>query len=158
FMQVNQDAQTFFCDRLKGMPYKTAAVAGGGSEDVAVHAARMHAHQHSFGSCHFSAHQRQVILGVEIAGVSDSAKLSVFGLHAAFGYAPHELLVLEAIADDLGHRDHFQAVADAEVLQLRDARHGAVVVHDFADHTGGGEAGHAGQVHRRLGLAGAHQH
>ena len=62
------------------------------------------------------------------------------------------------VADQFRHRDHLQAVAAAELLQLRDARHGPVLVHDLADHAGGVEAGQAGQVHAGFGLPGAHQH
>jgi hypothetical protein len=37
-------------------------------------------------------------------------------------------------------------------------RHGPVFLHDLADHAGRVEAGEAGDVHRRLGMAGADQH
>ena len=65
---------------------------------------------------------------------------------------------LHAVADEVGYRDHLQAVAGAEFAELRHPRHGAVVVHDLADDAGGGQAGETGEVHGRLRLAGAHQH
>jgi hypothetical protein len=43
-------------------------------------------------------------------------------------------------------------------LQVGQARHGAVVLHDLADHGGGAAAGHGGQVAAGLGVAGAHEH
>ena len=46
----------------------------------------------------------------------------------------------------------------AERLEVPDPGHGAVLVHHLADHPGGVEAGQPGQVHRRLGLAGALEH
>ena len=45
-----------------------------------------------------------------------------------------------------------------EFAQLRQPRHRAVVVHDFAQHADGPQAGELRQVHRRLGVAGALQH
>jgi hypothetical protein len=41
--------------------------------------------------------------------------------------------------------------------EVRHPRHGAVVVHDLADHARGVEAGEAGEVDRGLGMAGADQ-
>ena len=49
-------------------------------------------------------------------------------------------------------------MAGAEFAELRHPRHGAVVIHDLADDAGGGQAGETGEVHGRLGLAGAHQY
>ena len=46
----------------------------------------------------------------------------------------------------------------AEFGQLRDARHGSVVVHDFADHAALAQTGQPRQIHGRFGLPGAHQH
>jgi hypothetical protein len=51
-----------------------------------------------------------------------------------------------------------QAVLGADLQQVRNARHGAVVVHDLADHGGRGQAREGGEVDRRLGLAGALEH
>ena len=41
--------------------------------------------------------------------------------------------------------------------EFRQPRHGAVVVHDLADHRGGIQPGLAGDIDRCLGMAGAHQ-
>ena len=45
-----------------------------------------------------------------------------------------------------------------KIDQVGHAGHGAVFLHDLADHPGRVEAGDLGQVDRGLGLAGAHQH
>ena len=45
-----------------------------------------------------------------------------------------------------------------KLAELGHPGHGAVVVHDFADHAGGIEPGDARQVDRRLGLARPHEH
>ena len=77
----------------------------------------MHAHQDALLAGHVAADQRQVVLGVEVAGVGDGAELAELRLHAAFGHAPDELLVFHAVADELRHGDHLEAVAGAELLE-----------------------------------------
>ena len=60
--------------------------------------------------------------------------------------------------DQVGDGADLQAVLGGEQLQVGQARHGAVVLHDLADHGGGRSAGHRGQVAAGFGMAGAHQH
>src|ERR1035441_1283825 len=48
-------------------------------------------------------------------------------LDGAFRHSTDELLVLHAVADQVGHREHFQIVALRELHQLRNPRHGAIV-------------------------------
>ena len=45
-----------------------------------------------------------------------------------------------------------------EALEIRHARHRAVVVHDLADDARGREPGEAREIDRALGLPGAHEH
>ena len=59
------------------------------------------------------------------------------------------------MGDDVGHGDHLQIVLPAVADQIGNPGHGAVGVHDLADHTGGLKAGQARQVNGGLGLAGA---
>ena len=54
--------------------------------------------------------------------------------------------------------DHFEVVLQAEMYELRHARHTAIVVHDFADHSGWMQASQAGKINGRLRLASAFQH
>ena len=80
-------------------------------------------------------------------------------LRQRFGFARRdEALVSQAVADEVGDGDHPEAVVGAEVVELRDAGHGAVVVHDFADDAAGVEAGQAGEIDGGFGLAGADEH
>ena len=62
------------------------------------------------------------------------------------------------VFDQVGDGADFQAMFFGELQQLRQARHRAVVVHDFAEDADGPAAGERGQVHRRLGVAGALEH
>ena len=45
-----------------------------------------------------------------------------------------------------------------ELQQFRQARHRAVVIHNFREHAGGTQAGEPHEINRRLGVAGATQH
>ena len=75
-----------------------------------------------------------------------------------FGRPSHEGLLAHAIFDEIGNGNQPDVVFLAEFFQGGHAGHGAVIVHDFADHTGWPQAGQAGQVNRSLGLAGTHHH
>ena len=61
------------------------------------------------------------------------------------------------MGDQIGDRAELQVVALGERHQVGQARHGAVVVHDLADHRRRIQAGLAGDIDRRLGMAGADQ-
>jgi hypothetical protein len=52
-----------------------------------------------------------------------------------------------AIADECGYRQHLEIVGAAELDELRHARHGAVLIHDLADHTSGHQACQTRQIH-----------
>jgi hypothetical protein len=71
---------------------------------------------------------------------------------------PDQALVAHPVLDEVLDRDQLQRVLAAEGLQARSARHRSVFVHHLADHARRVEAGQAGQVHRGLGLARAHEH
>src|SRR5579883_542715 len=105
-----------------------------------------------------AAHQSQVVFRIQVARVGDRAELAEFRLDAALRGAADEPLVLHAVPDQLRDRNHLQSVALAELLELRNPRHGAVRVHDLADHAGRLEPGERGQIDGRLGLRGAHPH
>ena len=54
--------------------------------------------------------------------------------------------------------DNLQAKSLSHLLQLRHTGHGAVVVDDFNESAGRGQASQPCQVHRSLGVSGTHQH
>ena len=106
-----------------------------------------------------AAHQCDMALAsVHFALVGDHAELAVAGLDPGFAGAHDVALVAQAVANQLRHGEHLQAMLPAERDQVGDARHLAVVAHDLADDAGGIEPGEARQVDRCLRLAGAHQH
>ena len=63
-----------------------------------------------------------------------------------------------AVFDQIGNGANFQAMRGGKHLQIRQARHGAVVIHDLANHPRRRAASHRRQVAARFGMAGAHQH
>ena len=133
------------------------AVAFGGGENVAGEAVRMHAHQRRRAG-EISANQRDVLLAVHVGGIDDHAEIAVARGQSRLGHAADVALVPHAVANQFRDGQQLQSVRAAEFRELRHARHGAVVIHDFADHARGSESGDARQVHRRFGLPGAHQH
>ncbi len=74
------------------------------------------------------------------------------------GHPPHKGLALHAVFNERLDRHHLQLVHLGKLRQLRHARHGAVLVHDFADHAGGIQSGQPRQIDRTLRLPGAPQH
>jgi hypothetical protein len=62
------------------------------------------------------------------------------------------------VVDQVGNGADLQAMFGGKELQVGQARHGAVILHDLADHGAGGAARHGGQVAARFGVAGTNQH
>lgn len=62
-----------------------------------------------------------------------------------------------AVFDELLDGDQFEAESAAVLEQFGEAGHGAILVENFAEHAGGGQAGEDGEVDGRLGVAGALQ-
>ena len=60
--------------------------------------------------------------------------------------------------DQISDGANFEAVFSGKQQQVGQPGHGAVVVHDLADHGGGRAASHAGEVATGFGVTGAHQH
>ncbi|MCY1431774.1 hypothetical protein D9M71_477510 [compost metagenome] len=73
------------------------------------------------------------------------------------GNTLHGALVDHAVVDQVGDGADLQAVLGGEHFQFGAARHGAVVVHHFADHAAWLETGHARQVTGGFGVAGTRQ-
>jgi len=78
--------------------------------------------------------------------------------HPGFTGALHQPLAVHPVLDQVLDGDDLQAVFDGERLEIRHARHRAVLVHDLADHPGGDASGEPGEVDRPFRLARPHQH
>src|SRR6478609_8209788 len=81
-----------------------------------------------------------------LAGISDNAELSVTCVNQGLAHAVDIPFVLHAIADDFRYGEHLHCMSFAKLNQVRHTRHGAVFAHDFADDSGGHQAGHSRQI------------
>src|SRR4029079_9565515 len=156
-VQVDEYAKIFLRNALQRCPNELVAIAVKRSEDVPIHAPRVHPEEDVLPGFDLSPDQRHMYLPIAIAAIGDGAELPEFGLNATLGLAVDIALVLQAVADQLGHRDHLEAVGAAELRQLWHPRHGAVRVHDFADHAGRRKAGQLREIDGVFGLPGPHQ-
>ena len=156
--KVDEHAQSLGVDGLHGRVELHAAVAAQRVEHVAREALGVHAHEHVALALDRATHHRDVLLAVEHRLVHVRGEVAPRRRDARLGDPTDELLVLAAVLDELGDRDHQEPVLLAELDQVRDPRHRPVVVHDLAEHAGGVHARQTGQVHRRLGVAGALEH
>ncbi len=68
------------------------------------------------------------------------------------------MVVAQPVGDQIGDGGDLETVTLGEGDEVGQPRHGAVVVHDLADHAGGIESGKTRKIDGRLGMAGAHQH
>ena len=112
----------------------------------------------SSSPCTAPLHHGHVLLAVEHRLVDVAGEVAPLGGDAGLGDALDQLLGLAPVADELGDRDQQQVVLLAELDEVGDPGHRAVVVDDLAQHAGGVEAGHAGQVDGGLGVAGPLEH
>src|SRR3989442_5994742 len=96
----------------------------------------MHAHEGGGGSGKVAANEGDVLVVVDVAGVSDHAEFAKTRGKNGFRDAAHVAFVLHAVADEVGHREHLPIVFFAEFDELWHAGHGAVFVQDFANDSG----------------------
>ena len=69
----------------------------------------------------------------------------------------HQGVHAQAVSHQIGDGGDLEIMDPGKGLQVRHAGHGAVILHDLADHAGGRQPCQAGQIHRALGLPGTHQ-
>ncbi len=120
------------CDPLERVVELHAAVAAQRPEDVAGEALGVDADQHVLVARDVAPDEGQVLHSVEQALEDVRGEVAVAGRDARLGHAPHELLAVPAVADEVRDRDELQAVLGGELLQLGHPGHRAVVVGDLA--------------------------
>ena len=127
---------------------------------MAGEALRLDAHEDRFGRREVAHHQGDVFgLGVrELRAIAVDRELPELGRKLRGRDALDEVLAGHAVRDELLHGDDLQAVPPREALQLGQARHRSVRVRDLADHADGLKPSESTQIHRCLGLSGAHEH
>ncbi len=119
---------------------------------------RVHAHQRRQRAAEVALDQHQVLGMVERGGVDGQLPVAAGGVvQRAFLHPAHQALGAAAVADQVGDGAELEVVALREGDQVRQPGHGAVIVHDLADHAGRGEPGQPRDVDRRLRVPGPHQ-
>ena len=135
-----------------------AAITPERVQDVAGQALRVHAHHDVGAVAHVAQHERDVRLLVELVFERVHFEFAEVGGKLGFRDFLHHRLVVHAVLDQIGDRDHQQLVPLGELRQLGHAGHRAVVIHDFADDAGGIQPADPRQIDRRFGLPGANEH
>ncbi len=132
-----QEHAAVLADELHGGGELFAAVATEAPENVARKAFAVHAHVNRLAEVGVARDPRHMFHAVGLALVGVCGKVAVLGRHMRSGHALHQLLILEAVVDEVADGDNLEAELLRHFLKLRHAGHGAVLVHDF-DEGGGG--------------------
>ena len=119
--QVDEDAPALLLDQVERGLQLRAAVAAQRAEDVAGQALGVDPHQHVLGPGHVAHDEGQVLLVVEHGLVDEGAELAALGRDARLGDEAHQLLVLPAVADEVGDGDEREVVLLGEASRGRPA-------------------------------------
>jgi len=94
---------------------------------------------------------------IDFAGVGDQAEFAEASVNQGFADAIDVALMRHAVANEFRHGKHLHVVKAAELGEVRNAGHAAVIFHDFADNAGGDHACEPRQINGSFSLSGAHQ-
>ena len=156
---VEDHALPGLVDHLHGAVELLAAVAAERAEGVAREAFAVDADEDLVLFADLALHERDVVDEVDLVLVHDGAEIAPgASRQRRLPGGLDELLLAEPVLDQVGDGDDPHLVLARERHQVRHASHGAVVVHDLADHAGRAQAGQSRQIDRALGLARAAQH
>src|SRR5437588_11350020 len=103
-MEIKKNAATFPSDRFKRARDELVAIASDGAEHISCQTVRMNTHQSGLLAFEFAAHQRNVLIVIDVAGVSDHAKIAEARRKNRFGHAAHIAFVLHAITNQFRDR------------------------------------------------------
>src|SRR5215475_7164081 len=78
-VQVQEYPATLPGDFRQGLRNKNVAIAGCGTEHVASQTVRVHANQRRLGSLELAAHQRDMLVMIDVTGVRDHPEIAVAG-------------------------------------------------------------------------------
>ena len=131
--QVDQDAAALLLDQVERGVQLRAAVAAQRAEHVAGQALGVHADEDVLGAGHVAHDEREVLLVVEHRLVHEGTELAALRRDAGLGDQPDQLLVLAAVADEVGDGDEREVVLLGEALEVGQAGHLRLVLgHDLA--------------------------
>ncbi len=115
----------------------------------------MQAHEWGVDRRRIAQHKDNRLLRFVMHAVGDDAADAVLGWQARFGFAVDELLAHAAVGDEFFDRDDRQIVFAGECGEFIAVGTVPFGVQHFAQDAGGVEAGHAGEIDGRFGMASA---
>ena len=134
------------------------AIAAARAEHVAGEAFALHANERAAAGVHAALDEGEVVLAVDRGAIEVQVELAIISRHVDDLLAGDKLFAFTAKLDELLDGTDLEFVFFREATQLRQAGHRAVVVHDLANDPHRPAAGESGEIHCRLGVAGALQH
>jgi hypothetical protein len=149
---VEQDTGSFFFDALHGLVKLGSAVAAAGGEDIAGEAFAVNPHQCWLSGADLAFNESDVVHAINEGAVEMEVEIPVVGGHVNRLFMLHELLAFAAVSDEVLDGTHFEPVFLFEADEIRQAGHGAIVLHDFANDSGGIESGEARKIDGGLGV------
>jgi hypothetical protein len=102
--------------------------------------------------------KRQVHGIADVVMKGHDAEVAKFRRHQAFTDTLDRGFMLGTVADEIGDGANLESMPVGELLQFRQARHGAVFIHNLANDARGFQSRHAREIHAGLGVSGARQH
>ena len=119
---------------------------------------RMHAHQNWRIGADITLHQRQMLTRCCRAFINNGAPGAADCLlNLTFLHTAHQLFGPAAMRDQIGNGAKLQPMMLRKSHQIRHARHGAVIIHDLTNHTGGIEPRQPREIHRRFRMPRTHK-
>ena len=119
----------------------------------------MHPHQHRLVAREVALAQHDMFVPVGGVGIDAHGPFPAeFRGDGLFIHDLHQVIVAAAVGDEIADRADLKPVQLREADEVGQARHGAIFLHDLADHARRVEPGKARDIDRGLGMARAHQH
>ena len=158
---VNQNAAAFLLDLLQRRVELVSAIAPARAENVSGETLAVDAHQRRFVLVDLAFYQREMMLAIELRAVEVQIEIAIIGRHFYDLFQFYQFFADAAVCDQALDGANAEAMLLAELHQLRQSSHRAIVVQNLAKHSSRLQRSHACKVDRRLGVSGApaaHRH
>ena len=106
-VQIKKNTAILFgnCGQRTGDQF--VAITGDRAENVPGKAVGMNAHKSRIDTVEFAANERHMLIVIHVAGVCDHSEIAEAGRQNGFCYSANVALMLHAVADEFGDREHF---------------------------------------------------
>src|SRR5438128_1406470 len=154
---VQEDSTALALDDGERLVELGTAIAAAAAEDVSGEAFGVHADEDGLLAPHIAHDQSQGQPVVHRGLVGDAGELPVLGGQLRGGGAPDQLLLVDAVLDEVLDRDALEPVPPAQGEEVGHPRHASLVVEDLADDAGRVATGQPRQVDGGFRVAGPSQ-